>query len=384
MFSLGKTLAGLALFLVSLVLLLGCLELVVRAAADRSNSSDEFRPDESVRFSPFASDSQLGYRLRADWSGLHKHPAYRVIVRTDGEGRRTGSQPSKETSMEDPFRILILGDSFTFGSGVEGEAAFPSVLEEVFRGRGSDVEVLNGGVPGYSFDHYLILLRNRMPEPVPDLVVIAACENDIEDLAWSALDLDASGMPLATRSRLRFVDRHGRLRYVNESGVTLPGWIERPPMWLQERSHFFNWLRFRVARVWVDWQSARSQTARAQAAGPPPSGPISELEADEIERGLLSGPDFRRRYHGFLFDAIAEELEGRGIPLRVVAIGPGRKGGVAEECVAQERGCLDLADLLPPEHFFSNDGHWKAQGHEIVGLALADWLAKDVPAPDPR
>lgn len=45
-------------------------------------------------------------------------------------------------------RIAAFGDSFVYGSGVNGDEAWPSVLEQLTE----DIEVLNYGVPGYGPD----------------------------------------------------------------------------------------------------------------------------------------------------------------------------------------------------------------------------------------
>lgn len=372
-----RLLGKLLLFLVSTFAVLAVAETLLRIEASRSNSLDISESDASVRFSPFVSDSFMGYALRPNWRGLHVHTDFRVTVETNSLGLR-GPELDTKTAKRGP-RILVLGDSLAFGFGVESEEAFPRLISRMLEEE--EITVVNAAVPGYSFDHHLVFLRNRLDEFAPDLVLIAACENDIDDLQWSALELDSDRLPIRSRSRLRFVDRHGRLQYVNQTGVALPRWIERPPAWLQENSYFFNWLRFRVARPWVRLQENRTAAVVSRAAGDPPTGPIAELEPASIDRGLRSGRAFRTRYHAFLFDAIQRLLGEEQIPLRVVAVGPERKGGIANECRAAAPDCLNLSIKLGPEYFFPNDGHWNSAGHQEVARAIADWL-RDEPAFD--
>jgi GDSL-like Lipase/Acylhydrolase family len=75
------------------------------------------------------------------------------------------------------FRIVVVGDSLTYGEGIEAYWAYPAQLERAlapdFR-----VEVLNLGVRGYGSEEVLDLLRRFVPELEPDLVVYGACLND--------------------------------------------------------------------------------------------------------------------------------------------------------------------------------------------------------------
>jgi lysophospholipase L1-like esterase len=79
-------------------------------------------------------------------------------------------------------RIVVLGDSFTFGFGVPGEDGYPNVLEKMLnekptRGR---IEVLNLGVGGYSTHDEALVLAHKGVEWNPEIVVIGYVLNDPE------------------------------------------------------------------------------------------------------------------------------------------------------------------------------------------------------------
>lgn len=73
-------------------------------------------------------------------------------------------------------RVLVLGDSFTYGLGVRNERApFPAVLQRELnrdwpRGRGP-YEVLNGGISGSLTGQWVDLLRRVGPQLEPDVVL---------------------------------------------------------------------------------------------------------------------------------------------------------------------------------------------------------------------
>jgi lysophospholipase L1-like esterase len=93
---------------------------------------------------------------------------------------------SPETTLEKApgrFRILGIGDSFTFGTGVRLEHLFLTRLAERLEAQAPGrFEVLNLGVMGFNTSHELHLLRNAGLDLDPDLVVICYVLNDAEFL----------------------------------------------------------------------------------------------------------------------------------------------------------------------------------------------------------
>lgn len=50
------------------------------------------------------------------------------------------------------YKILAIGDSFTYGHGVNDDETYPVLLEELLKNNGIQVKVDNAGVPGYGPD----------------------------------------------------------------------------------------------------------------------------------------------------------------------------------------------------------------------------------------
>ncbi len=80
------------------------------------------------------------------------------------------------------FRILAVGDSFTFGWGVDQDKSYPKILEAKLKDEKIpiDVEVLNLGVPGTSTIHQYHALKEKYMKLRPDIVVIGYLVNDID------------------------------------------------------------------------------------------------------------------------------------------------------------------------------------------------------------
>jgi len=111
--------------------------------------------------------------------GLHEDA--RVFVRTNEDGLR--SDYSREAFQGHAQRIVVLGDSLTFGFAVDQGVTFPSRLEEILRERlgDDDLAVLNAGVISYSPFLQKILYENVIAHYDPTLVVSMIDATDIGD-----------------------------------------------------------------------------------------------------------------------------------------------------------------------------------------------------------
>jgi lysophospholipase L1-like esterase len=153
------------------------LALAICEAALRVFLSRELpRPDAYVL------DPDTGKRLRPGWSG----DEFGTFVRVSSRGLR-----NPETPYEKPpgtYRILALGDSWTFGFRMEEEEAWPRVLGRILNERlgarrlAPRVEVINAGVIGYSTYQEAAYFRVEGQRYSPDLVIVAFYPvNDAED-----------------------------------------------------------------------------------------------------------------------------------------------------------------------------------------------------------
>ena len=141
-------------------------------------------------------DLELGIR---SWTVHHgMRPGYDVPpVRTNSFGLR-----SPEVAVPKPagrFRILLLGDSFTFGFQAAQHVIFARKLEELLRGRGYPaVEVVNAGVLSYCPLLEYLQYKHHLQALEPDLVVLNFDMSDVQDHLEYARDLvsSADGVPL--------------------------------------------------------------------------------------------------------------------------------------------------------------------------------------------
>ncbi|HVS10587.1 MAG TPA: GDSL-type esterase/lipase family protein [Planctomycetota bacterium] len=99
-----------------------------------------------------------------------------VLHRVNSQGWR-GPERS-EARTEGLLRIACLGDSHTFGHGVQDGETWPAVLERELGARGVRSEALNFGVGGFDTEQELRLLETRALAFAPDLVLLEVFAND--------------------------------------------------------------------------------------------------------------------------------------------------------------------------------------------------------------
>jgi len=89
-----------------------------------------------------------------------------------------------EYSIEKPpntYRIIVLGDSHTFGHGVELNETYVKVLENLLNMNKKEwkYEVINFGVPGYSMEEKVTLFKTKGLSLNPDLVILQYLSDDL-------------------------------------------------------------------------------------------------------------------------------------------------------------------------------------------------------------
>lgn len=103
----------------------------------------------------------------------HKFP-----FRTNAYGLRDRDRGEKQPGTK---RVLVIGDSYTWGYAVAEEEAYPQVAERLLRERGrADIEVINGAVPDYNSRQERQLLEQLLPIYQPDAVILGYVMNDAE------------------------------------------------------------------------------------------------------------------------------------------------------------------------------------------------------------
>ena len=127
-------------------------------------------------------DNELGWTTKENSLGMD-HPNLQepsVQIRINSQGYRGMESPGLMTP--GIRRVVILGDSITFGYGVEEKDSYPAILQALI---GADSQVINRGVSGYGLDQEFLLFKRDVLQQRPDLVIVGFSAGDIYDSTCS-------------------------------------------------------------------------------------------------------------------------------------------------------------------------------------------------------
>ncbi|HSB36616.1 MAG TPA: SGNH/GDSL hydrolase family protein, partial [Thermoanaerobaculia bacterium] len=142
----------------------------------KQETSDEKTIDKVVLFG-----GPRGVRLRPNTVGTirnHSLSGRDVVIRVNAIGLRSDELGPKAP---DEFRVLVLGDSITFGDFVPEEETWPGRLEALAKGRSKRIRFVNAGLPGAGTLEEFYLFQEVKDVVKPDLVLVGMYLNDAQN-----------------------------------------------------------------------------------------------------------------------------------------------------------------------------------------------------------
>lgn len=137
----------------------------------RQSVEESIRKSESMAPGMILYDANLGWKLNPDWSGKHQHYDFDASYSINSDGFRGLNSKSGE------YDYMVVGDSFSFGLGVDDNETFTALLNQ----ESSIYSFNNYSVPGYSTDQQLLLIRDLMDNKKSSVLLIVYLGNDIFD-----------------------------------------------------------------------------------------------------------------------------------------------------------------------------------------------------------
>lgn len=288
-------------------------------------------------------DSLLGWAHQPGQEGIFETPQFRTVVRINENGLR--DRPHSYERQDHIERILVLGDSFAWGYGVEESERFSQLLEKSL-----DVKVINAGVSGYSTDQELLWYRNEGIKYETDLVILVFAGNDVGD-----------------NHRQLVNNIYYKPKFVIENGELIPTGYPVPKTSLQGRFIYSLSQRSALAYFLVQrYFDLRSLPNRSTANSNHADSPISDTNAEKEPFKLTIA----------LIDEMRKIAESGKAEFMIVATDQWwnhPSGETYKDFVTtlQSEGFLvldveSMPGFDPEEMLIPNDGHWNQSGHEFV------------------
>ena len=260
------------------------------------------------------------------------------ILNTNSKGLR-GKKDFPYLKNNERLRILILGDSFTFGDEVSDDETYSYYLQEML----PHTEVINMGVHGYGHDQMLILFKEEGVKYQPDIVI----------LGFLQLDMSRNLLEFRDYAKPRFVVERGELRLM---GTPVP----RPEDILQR-----DWIRPRMIDL---FSLVRHRVEKLIG--------LQQREMEEITTAIL-------------LELIRSVESNHAIPI-LAYLPRGREiaNGIAVTqdemymfsiCQLNENAkCFStrphFAAKIAKGETFKSSGHWEPPAHHTVAEAIKDYL----------
>jgi hypothetical protein len=163
-------------------------------------------------------DSQKGWALKPNLN--NKNAFNNKIVNINSQGiRGTNEYLYKKDSNK--LRVLIFGDSFTFGTEVSDNETYPYYLQNMLP---SNTEIINMGVPGYAQDQMLLYFQEKGLKYKPDIVIIG----------FLGMDMYRNLLRFRDYAKPRFILKNDKLKLIGQ------------PIPVPEKILKLDWMRPRI------------------------------------------------------------------------------------------------------------------------------------------
>ena len=329
-----------------LAVALGAAELAVRAAGLAPALKNQYGDNVADPILPFKP------RPNSHLTGRNETNEFDYDYRHNRLGLRDVEHATSKPA--GVFRILGLGDSFTYGVGVRFEETYLARLERMLNERAGDhprVEIIKGGIPRFFPQSERLLLEHSGAAFQPDLIVVGFLPNDVADThqGIGAIRVDPSGF-LKTRE----ADEIGRLGLALYCHSHLARRLMRD--WLARR------IREKYSPQWAEINKDNG---------------FHEPDWQAVEREYATMAD------------IATSIGARLVILHIPQMGPWdrthdyparRLGAWAEKhgvgFVSALPAIRRAAATAPPDRplYYRKDGHCTAKGHAVIAGVLRDYL----------
>jgi hypothetical protein len=269
-------------------------------------------------------DPLTGWKMKPNrafvWNTEHQDQTYRA--------NSLGFRSEHEFDPADSrYRIALVGDSYTWGSGAANENTFAALLEK----DSPNVVAWNFGMPGFGVDQVWLSARYYALPMRPDLLVVGLVNADFE------------------RSQIPHREGFDKPTFKLDDGRLVQRTTEKTPtpfmQYLDQYSHL--WAVWERSKRWMGTQYGFTEYWTLNQA---------------------------------LMDALREDCRSAGVPVLFVYIPISSFKpfpAVRDYMRRTDANYIDLTQRQPPAPmsiYLPHDGHLSAEGHRYVANLIEAWI----------
>ena len=346
--------------------ILGCLALIILAEFSAQVFFPEWAPTREERVKFWDYDELLGWAHEPNHRARFNHRDFSVEVAINSHGMRDSEYSVTRTAKR---RMLVLGDSFGWGFGVEHHERFSEILEDAHR----DWEILNASVSGYGTDQEFLLLRDRLLAFRPDVVLLLFYENDfgnnlVAEEYWHFKPL--------------FRIEGGQLQLQNVP-VSKPTISQRLDRFIYGRT-YLGWAYHDAKRSWLTLLTHVKQYLL------PLLRPLKDLNIRNSDKNVRDKPS-RFEVTDQLIKSMDELCKNNGAAFILVSVPMDADKRTALQKITEDHGIPYLAldaqfESTVTPVTFPHDAHWNAEGHKLAADTIEAFLRESrvFTAPSPN
>jgi len=293
---------------------------------------------------------------------------------------------------ENTYRIVVVGDSLTFGAGVELDRVFSKQLERKFKAVFSkNIEVLNLGVGAASAgQNYLRTLKDGL-DLEADLIVLVTYANDA--MEWPHYINTETGLPksyLVSQDHWDKTKATGREKIIQFEPIAPPGFLIQASQWSE--------LANLVLKVWnIKLNPPKTSAGGSYNFGDPWLDPFWPLRENTNYSQMQEW-----KYHLKILQATAQGVVQNGKGFLAVILPPGHVVNDFEWDIGRQyhsfaagfthndaplrdiydsfqdidvpviylKGAMAQTSKQEDRLYFPYDGHLTPRGHDVVATTL--------------
>jgi hypothetical protein len=340
----------------------------------------------------FYYDSKLGGMIPVpNQKGFKSHPHdYYYEYQNNEIGMRDTRQ--MKSYKKYPYKILAIGDSFTYGWGVNDDETFCKLLEKKINK--DSVAVLNAGASGSGTDYALRFFQVRGPELSPKVVLYFYYENDFVDNSENRYYTIKKDSIVSKE-----INQSANLNAIQKNKLA----DSKIYNWFASHSHLFNMIRTQVGILWNKKvkQENQNQQATIQRATSDNQSVIPTSAQDIPKTIEISKVENDQFYPTYVYlKALAKNVEKSGgkfytffIPSNKSIIEYQNSGTMSHEkvivdfCKANNIKVYSFKDVIMKHKdpfrafYFPTDLHWNKDGNELAADYLYQVLKQELFSP---